>query len=61
MDIISLVNRKQVEADALASSIASQQADLDTRKAIIDHLHQLQLQSMFSTEDVAYLFEEYRR
>lgn len=61
MDLIALVNRKQAEADALAQSIANQQVDLDARLAVVDRLHELQLQSMFSTEDVSFLWEQSSR
>jgi hypothetical protein len=58
LDLIGLINRKQLEADAISASIASQQADLNARLAVIDKLHTLQTYSMFSTEDVSFLFEQ---
>jgi hypothetical protein len=61
MEIVGLVERKQQEADALVQDIAQKQADLDSRLEVIDRLHQLQLQSMFSTEDVDFYLEEARK
>lgn len=58
MDIIALVVRKQNEADALAQTIASLQADLDAKLLVVDHLHELQIQSLYTPEDVTYLFEQ---
>lgn len=61
MEIVGLVTRKQQEADALSQDIAQKQSDLDSRLDIIDRLHQLQLQSMFSKEDIDFYLEELRK
>ena len=58
MDITVLVTRKQNEADAIAASIATQQAELDARLAVIENLHTLRTQSVFTTDEVTFLFVE---
>jgi hypothetical protein len=61
MDIDILINRKQSEADQIQASISGQQTDLDSRLEVIDRLRELKLQSLFSTEEVDYLFDQYNR
>jgi hypothetical protein len=58
MDILALVVRKQNEADVIAADIAARQADLNARLAVVDRLHQLQIQSVFTVDEVTFLFTE---
>lgn len=60
MDIAGLVYRKQQEADTIFAAIAEKEVELAAKQAVVDRLSELQAQSMFSSADMAFLFEEFQ-